>query len=149
VAAIIEKMIDANDKPRAEIVIDVQILEVTAAARSLRHRADNYQIGTVFSPERIRAVVAAPGAAATSTLQHEPDVQPEHHHARGLDRGLLPRGAVGRRALSRDRLRNEADCQAAAARRRGQKITLNLGDDIPVPSPSSRRWRPAAPTRIR
>ena len=52
VAAIIEKMIESNDKPRAEIVIDVQILEVARSrARTFGLDLANYSIGTVFSPE--------------------------------------------------------------------------------------------------
>ena len=53
---IIEKVIQANDRPRAEIVIDVEILEVNRQrVKELGLNLSQYQIGAIFSPE------AAPG----------------------------------------------------------------------------------------
>src|SRR6185436_14198023 len=51
VMAIIERLIDVNDNPRAEIMIDVQILEVNKA-RSKQFGLDlgDYTVQTVFSP---------------------------------------------------------------------------------------------------
>ena len=49
---IIEKVILANDRPRAEVVVDVEILEVSRdRAKELGLNLENYQIGTIFSPE--------------------------------------------------------------------------------------------------
>ena len=51
--AIIERMIESNDKPRAEVIVDVQILEVNRS-RAKKYGIDlgNYAINAVFSPER-------------------------------------------------------------------------------------------------
>ena len=113
-------MIEANDKPRAEIVIDVQILEV----RRDRAKPFGLDLTQLFDQRgvsrrrRTRAARPAAAPAAISTLIPT-RVQPEHDHARDLHRRLLPGGAVGGRALPRDRLGDQADRQAAAARRRG------------------------------
>jgi general secretion pathway protein D len=49
---IIEKVILANDRPRAEVVVDVEILEVSRArAKTLGLNLDQYNIGAIFSPE--------------------------------------------------------------------------------------------------
>ena len=117
VAAIIEKMIEANDKPRAEIVIDVQILEISRGrAKTFGLDLSNYSLSTVFSPETDPRGTTRDRRHADDV--HAASVQPEHDHARDLDRRFLPGGAVGRRAVPRDRHRDEADREAAAARRR-------------------------------
>ena len=52
VMAIIEQMLESNDKPRAEVIIDVQILEVSRErAKQYGLNLSAYQIGGVFSPE--------------------------------------------------------------------------------------------------
>jgi general secretion pathway protein D len=52
VVQILEKIIEQNDKPRAEIVIDVEILEVDRSrTKNYGLELTNYQVGTVFSPE--------------------------------------------------------------------------------------------------
>ncbi len=49
---IMERLIEANDKPRAEVVIDVQILEVSRErAKQYGLSLSNYPIGAQFSPE--------------------------------------------------------------------------------------------------
>ncbi|MCY4636059.1 MAG: hypothetical protein OXG04_16390, partial [Acidobacteria bacterium] len=59
VLGIVERVLAANDTPRAEIVIDVEILEVNRE-RAKRYGLDlsQYSVGAVFSPER------APGGSA-------------------------------------------------------------------------------------
>ncbi|MGH9203761.1 MAG: hypothetical protein ACRD2A_21245, partial [Vicinamibacterales bacterium] len=52
VAAIIERIVDTNDNPRAEILVDVQILEVNRTrAKEFGLDLGNYAIGLAFSPE--------------------------------------------------------------------------------------------------
>ena len=52
VVGILEKIIEQNDKPRAEIVIDVEILEVDRTRRkSYGLNLSEYALGGVFSPE--------------------------------------------------------------------------------------------------
>jgi len=60
--AIAEQVIENNDKPRAEIVIDVEILEVNRQrAKQYGLNLSQYAIGGVFSPRvrRRRAPAAA------------------------------------------------------------------------------------------
>ena len=56
VLGIVEQVIAANDKPRAEIIIDVEILEVNRE-RAKQYGLDlsQYSIGALFSPEALRA----------------------------------------------------------------------------------------------
>ena len=59
---VIERIIRANDKPRAEVVVDVQILEVNKnRAKTLGLNLSNYALGLTFSPE-----VAPPNTPATN-----------------------------------------------------------------------------------
>src|SRR4029077_15386163 len=52
VVQILEKIIEQNDKPRAEIVVDVEILEVDRSrTKQYGLELTQYQVGTVFSPE--------------------------------------------------------------------------------------------------
>src|SRR5262245_37465823 len=62
VVQILEKIIEQNDKPRAEIVVDVEILEVDRS-RSKQYglNLSQYAIGGLFSPE------VAPSVTTTST----------------------------------------------------------------------------------
>ena len=49
---VIERLIRANDKPRAEVVIDVQILEVNRnRTKEFGLNLSNYALGLTFSPE--------------------------------------------------------------------------------------------------
>ena len=63
--AIIERMIESNDKPRAEVIVDVQILEVNRS-RAKKYGIDlgNYAINAVFSPERDPRSTATTGEAS-------------------------------------------------------------------------------------
>ena len=61
VAAIIEQVIASNDKPAAEVIIDVEILEVNRErAKRYGLNLSDYAIGGIFSPEL--APVGAAGA---------------------------------------------------------------------------------------
>ena len=52
VVDVIERIIRANDKPRAEVVIDVQILEVNRKrTKEFGLNLSNYALGLTFSPE--------------------------------------------------------------------------------------------------
>ena len=130
VAAIIERMIESNDKPRAEIVIDVQILEINRGrAKQFGVDLSNYTIGAVFSPE----TDPRGGTGATSTFAPTP------FNANTITRGIstadfylaVPSAVV--HFLETDtETKLIAKPQLRGAE--GQKITLNLGDQIPIPS---------------
>jgi general secretion pathway protein D len=60
---VIAQVIQANDKPRAEVTIDVEILEVNRTrVKQYGLNLSQYQIGAIFSPDQ-----APPGAAGAPT----------------------------------------------------------------------------------
>jgi general secretion pathway protein D len=124
VAGIIERMIEANDKPRAEVVVDVSILEVSRErAKDLGLDLSSYSISGFFSPE------VAPGEDGA--------VPP--FNVNTISRGVstadfymaVPSAIV--RFLETD---SETKVVAKPQLRgsEGQKVTLNLGEEVPVPS---------------
>jgi type II secretory pathway component GspD/PulD (secretin) len=122
VVQIAERVIDANDKPRAEVMVDVQILEVS------RERAKNYglDLGSYsaalnFSPESAPAADAAPFNLNTIS--------------RGVstaDFYLSVPSAVVRFLESDSQTKVLAKPNLRGVE--GQKLSLNLGEDVPVPS---------------
>jgi len=138
VAAIIEKMIEANDKPRAEIVIDVQILEVNRGrAKTFGVDLSSYSIAAVLSPEsdpRTTSGASTAAGAATTTINTTPTFN-LNTITRGVstaDFYLAVPSAVVHFLETDTETKLIAKPQLRGAE--GQKITLNLGDDIPVPS---------------
>ncbi|MDP1572387.1 MAG: hypothetical protein Q8L86_20500, partial [Vicinamibacterales bacterium] len=122
VAGIIERMIEANDKPRAEVVVDVSILEVSRErTKNMGLDLSAYSISGFFSPE------VAPGA------------DPAPFNVNTISRGVstadfymsVPSAIV--RFLESD---SETKVVAKPQLRgsEGQKVTLNLGEEVPVPS---------------
>ena len=144
VASIIEKMIEANDNPRAEVVIDVQILEVNRnRAKQYGLELSNYAVGVVFSPEQDPRVGSTPTTPTTpgqtpttpttSTLSAPP------FNANSITRGISPSdfylsvpSAVVRFLETDNETKLIAKPQLRGAE--GEKLTLNLGDEIPVPA---------------
>ena len=130
VVDIIERIIRANDKPRAEVLIDVQILEVNRArAKQFGINLSAYALGFTFSPE-----VAPPNTS--SNLPLAPSAPPPFN-LNTITQGIstadfymsVPTALV--RFLESDsRTKTIAKPQLRGAE--GQKLTLNLGDDIPV-----------------
>jgi type II secretory pathway component GspD/PulD (secretin) len=139
--AIIERLIDVNDNPRAEILVDVQILEV--------NKSRTKQFGSTSATTRSRR------------CSRRPRIRPARHGRRHVDgNGRRPRPDRARtrpfNVNSVSRGINTADFYAAvpsAAVRflesdtetrllaktqlrgaEGQKMTLNLGEEVPVPS---------------
>jgi type II secretory pathway component GspD/PulD (secretin) len=138
VMAIIERLIDVNDNPRAEILVDVQILEVNKN-RTKQFGLDlgDYTIQTVFSPTADPTGTSAQAgngqASTSSTLNQRP------FNVNAVSRGIntadfwaaVPSAAV--RFLESDsETRLLAKTQLRGAE--GQKMTLNLGEEVPVPS---------------
>ncbi len=63
VVSIFEKLIQQNDKPRAEIVVDVEIMEVNRQrVKQYGLNLSDYALGGIFSPE-----VSPNGASSTTT----------------------------------------------------------------------------------
>jgi general secretion pathway protein D len=124
VMAIIERMLEANDKPRAEVIIDVQILEVSRErAKKYGLNLSNYSVTGIFSPE------VAPGA--------EGGVPPFNVNtiSQGIstaDFWLSVPTAIINFLESDSRTKVLAKPQLRGTE--GQKVTLNLGEDVPIPT---------------
>ena len=102
VVAIIRELVLTNDKPRAEITLDVEILEVSRSrTKELGLNLSQNQIGGIFSPEK---------AAAGDRHDRWPALQPEHDHAGRQHGRLLSHGAAGHRQVPAD------GCQHAISR---------------------------------
>src|SRR5687767_4170859 len=130
VADIIERVIRSNDKPRAEVVIDVQILEVNRArAKQYGLNLNAYALGFMFSPEVAPPNTSAPPTAAPPS--------PPPFNVNTISQGVstadfymnVPTALV--KFLETDaRTKTIAKPQLRGAE--GTKLTLNLGDDVPV-----------------
>jgi len=127
---VIERIIKANDKPRAEVIVDVQILEVNRnRTKQLGLNLSNYALGLTFSPE-----VAPPNTGGN--LQNPP-AEPPPFNLNTISQGIstadfylsVPTAII--RFLETDsRTKIIAKPQLRGAE--GTKLTLNLGDQIPV-----------------
>jgi type II secretory pathway component GspD/PulD (secretin) len=122
VMAIAEKVIEANDKPRAEVVVDVQILEVSRE-RAKRYGLDlgSYSMALNFSPEQAPAADARPFNLNTVS-----------QGVSTADFYLSVPSAVVRFLESDSQTKVLAKPNLRGSE--GQKLSLNLGEDVPVPS---------------
>ena len=138
VLGIVERLIAANDKPRAEIVIDVEILEVNRE-RARRYGLDlsQYSIGAVLSPESPPGGFAAPeGGADATTVAGEASA---YFNLNTLSRGVsladfytaVPAAVVN--FLEQD-THTRLVAQPQLRGQEGTELTLNLGQEIPVPT---------------
>ena len=130
VVAVAERLIRALDKPRAEVIIEVQILEVNRnRAKSFGINLSEYALGLTFSPE-----VAPPNTPGTN-----PPTPPPPFNLNTISQGvstsdfyLTVPTAVLRLLETDSRTKQLAKPQLRGAE--GQELTLNLGDQIPVVS---------------
>ena len=64
VVAVIRELVLSNDKPRAEVTLDVEILEVSRTrVKELGLNLSDHQIGGIFSPEKLPTDRAADQAS--------------------------------------------------------------------------------------
>ena len=125
---VIERVIRANDKPRAEVIIDIQILEVNRSrAKNLGINLSVYSLGLTFSPE----------AAPPNTPGTIPPTNPPPFNMNTISQGvstadfyLTVPTAVMNFLASDTHSKLIAKPQLRGAE--GEKLTLNLGDRIPV-----------------
>jgi general secretion pathway protein D len=126
IVQIIERIVEQNDNPKAEIVIDVQILEVNRSrAKQFGIDLSEFSINAAFSPE--------------TDPRTDDGLVPQPFNLSTITRGIstadfylsVP-GAVVRFLESDSETRLIAKPQLRGAE--GQQITLNLGDQIPVPA---------------
>ncbi len=147
---IIEQVIRINDKPRAEVIVDVQILEVSRErAKRFGLNLTDYAIGGIFSPEQTPGgcAAAAPpttGGASTTTSSGSATApsnvgSPPVFNANTISTGisaadfyLAVPAAIVRFLESDSQTKTVAKPQLRGTE--GQKVTLNLGEEVPVPS---------------
>ena len=125
--AIMERLIEANDRPPAEIILDVQILEVSRTrAKQFGLDLSNYSVTGVFSPE------AAPKPAAGTGAINSPlfNMNTISRGISAADMYLSVPTAIVRFLESDSQTKLVAKPQLRG--QEGQKITLNLGDQIPI-----------------
>ncbi len=124
VMTIIDRVIKSLDKPRAEVIIDVQILEVNRErAKKYGLNLSNYAAGLFFSPE------SAPAANATASQFNLNTISQGVSTA---DFYLTVPSAIINFLESDNRTKVLAKPQLRG--REGQKVSLNLGEEVPIPS---------------
>jgi general secretion pathway protein D len=130
IVAVAERLIRSLDKPRAEVIIEVQILEVNRnRAKSYGINLSEYALGLTFSPE-----VAPPNTPGSN-----PPTPPPPFNLNTISQGISTSDfyltvptAVLRFLETDSRTKQLAKPQLRGAE--GQELTLNLGDQIPVVS---------------
>ncbi|MFN7977952.1 MAG: tetratricopeptide repeat protein [Vicinamibacterales bacterium] len=148
VVEIVDQIIKINDKPRAEVVIDVQILEVSRErAKRFGLNLTDYALGGIFSPEQApggSSTTTGTGGAATTTTSGSGTApsnvgSPPVFNANTISTGIsaadfymaVP-AAIVRFLESDSHTKTVAKPQLRGTE--GQKVTLNLGEEVPVPS---------------
>ena len=138
VLGIVEQVIESNDKPRAEIVIDVEILEVNRE-RAKQYGLDlsQYSLGAVFSPEGPPGGV--PAAEGDDGATTSPAGEGDYFNLNTISRGVsladfytaVPAAVVN--FLEQD-TNTRLIAQPQLRGQEGTELTLNLGQEIPVPT---------------
>jgi general secretion pathway protein D len=138
---VIEQVIQANDKPRAELILEVEVLEVnrTKAAQYGLDLGD-YSINLLFSPEGAPGVTTSSSTGSTGTSSSSPSTLSARsvfnlNSLNGVNKGdfymSIPAATI--RLLETD-----TDTKLVAKPQlrgsEGEKLTLNLGQQLPVPS---------------
>ncbi len=124
-ASIIERLVEITDKPRAEVVVDVEILEVNHR-RMKQYGLDlgNYTIGAVFSPEV---------DPRTDDQLRSPPFNLSSATPVGSDDFYLAVPAAAIRFLEEDQdSKLLAKPQLRGAE--GEELTLDLGEEVPIPT---------------
>jgi len=120
----IERVIAMNDKPRAEISVDVEILEVNRGnAKQYGLDLSSYQVGLAFSPESRPDVDTTSSVFNLNTISA--GVSTADFYA------AVPSAVI--RFLEQD---SETKVIAKPNLRgaEGEKLSLKLGEELPVPS---------------
>jgi general secretion pathway protein D len=124
---IIARMIETMDKPRAEVMIDVQILEIARdRAKQYGLNLSNYQAGLFFSPED------APGTGTGGTTVNPFNLNTISQGISTADFYLSVPSAIINFLESDSNTKVLAKTQLRGAE--NQKVSLNLGEEVPVPA---------------
>lgn len=146
---VVERVIQANDKPRAEVILDVQILEVNRErAKQYGLNLSDYTVGGVFSPEVSPGSItttttgtgsgagAVTGTGSTSSSTSSSgglfNMNTVSNGVSAADFYLSVPSAVMRFLESDSSTKTLAKPQLRGTE--GQKLELNLGEEVPVPS---------------
>ena len=123
---IIDQVIRNNDRPRAEIVVDVEIIEVNRArAKQLGLNLSQYSVGSIFSPE-------APPATGENATNRPFNLNTITRGISAADFYLtVPQAVVNFLASDSN---NKIIAKPQLRGMEGKVLTLDLGDEIPVPS---------------
>jgi general secretion pathway protein D len=128
----IERLIRANDRPRPEVMIEAEVLEVNRTfIRRLGLDLSQYALGFTFSPE-----LAPPNTGGTP--EAFPSMPPPFN-ANTISRGASPADFYITSPTALVRLLESNTTTKVLAKpqsrgRDGQQMTLSLGDSIPIPS---------------
>ena len=140
VVEIIERLVAQNDKPKAEIVFDIEILEVDRnRVKNYGLNLSEYAVGMIFSPETSPSVTVGAGngrdagdnnTTTTNTGRSTgaqcgcaaAGLQPEHDFTRRFAGRLVSGGADGDRPLPGIGHEHEDRRQAAASRNRRREV---------------------------
>lgn len=127
---LIKNIIDTNDKPRAEVLIEVTIMEVDRQRmKDLGLDLSSYAIGLTFSPEGRPA-----GGAVTPPIPAPPiNAGNMLGRATGSYYLTLPSAVIN---LMESDQKTKLLAKPQLRGREGDPLTLNLGDDVPVPTTS-------------
>ncbi len=140
---IIDRIIKLNDKPPAEVVIDVEILEVNRdRAKQYGLKLSDYAIGTVLSPEEKPGLQRTAGGTDPITGQSQPPstvVSPALFNLNTLSKGVsaadfylaVPAAVV--KFLETD-TQTKLIAKPQLRGTEGTKLLLRLGDKVPLPS---------------
>ncbi|MBE3071506.1 MAG: hypothetical protein IMZ67_00900, partial [Acidobacteria bacterium] len=132
VVGIIERIIEANDKPRAELVVDVEILEINRnRAKQYGLTLSNYSIGASFSPEAAPSTSTGTGTS-TSTTSGMFNLNTITRGISTADFYLAVPSAIVKFLESDSETKLVAKPQLRG--QEGKDLTLNLGDSVPIPS---------------
>jgi type II secretory pathway component GspD/PulD (secretin) len=129
---IMERVVEANDRPSAEVLLDVSIMEVNRT-RAKQYGIDlsAYNITGIFSPEVAPTVTAGTGGNPSTITVPPFNANIISAGISAADFYLAVPQAIARFLESDTRTKLVAKPQLRG--QEGQKITLNLGDEIPVP----------------
>jgi len=121
---IIDQVVRNNDKPRAEIVVDVEIIEVNRVrAKEVGLNLSQYSVGAIFSPEAPPSTEGAQPPFNLNTI------------TRGISAAdfylTVPQAIVNFLATDNN---NRIIAKPQLRGMEGKVLTLDLGDEIPVPS---------------
>jgi type II secretory pathway component GspD/PulD (secretin) len=124
----IQNIIDTADKPLAEVLIDITILEVNRKRlKDLGLDLSNYAVGLTFSPE-----FAPTGGATFPFPTPPPPINMPNLSGAGTAGGYVTIPSAVIKFLEQDQ-RTRLLAKPQLRGRENSQLTLNLGDEIPVP----------------